>query len=602
MTRVNIWALLALYLVTLMLVLGIDIMHMRPDEHLVYFFTRRDLPFLVNYLATQDSHPPLWFSSFWLWQQLAGTSEWAGRFYSVLLNMLTLSLVYRLGRRWFGASRYGVFAVLLLGSSAFYFTYVLEIRPYSFILLLVTLSMWTFQRWLTRRTWRTAAYYGLTVVAMLYVHYFLFVLLLIQALYALFYILTKQLGWRVIGQGILAAVVALVIWLPWLPWAFNQIANVRQAEEMGGNERGLLGAGSTTLPTSWTTVNDLAALATNGLTLLYIALLLIGLIYLWRNANYLLALLWAIGVPALSLLINPLIAIYTPRYVVYMTVGVALAVGASLASLPLPRLRIPALLVVVALSSWFLPQHLPEGRTPYRDLFREVSAQAQPDDVIFFDRSADAGTRFVRWQIDAYLDPQLSSNRVQSVAEAQRYRRVWYVTADWFNPDERANFEAIEASHPLQYVAGDCTSNWCYLLQLLEAPPLVAPIIFGDTLLFHGMDRLVVRGDSLDFRLWWTVTQPPSDDLSFSLQLLDATGVLVAQSDGSVRDQYHNLEPVPTSQMKPDRFYIDHQSIDITGLPPGDYNLALVVYQPWDGVRLITPDHDMLTLTTVTIQ
>ena len=478
-TRDWLLALVLVYGVGILLVMGIRLMHMHPDEQLAYFFTRRDLPFLWWYLGAQDTHPPLWFSSFYIMRHLFGDSEFVARFYSVLLSFITLSLVYQLGRRWFGAARYGWFALAALGVNAFFLYYALEMRPYALIMLLATASMWLFQRWLARRTWRAAVYYGVAVAAMLYVHYFLTVLIMAQALYLMVaWWLLPAAGarpqpprdrlLRLAGQGVLAAGVALLLWLPWLPSAFNQVANLRRVETLGGNQRGIVGAGTTTVPTSLQAVVDLAQTATNGFAPLYVVILLVGAFFLWRRANFWLALVWAVGAPALSLLINTVAAIYTPRYVVYMVVGLCVLVGAALAVLPIGRLRWLLLAAFMALNLLAVPGQFP-NRTPYRDLFQRVTAAAQPGDVIFFDQSS-ADTRFVQWQTRHYLRGGLRRNRVLTVEEALEHKRVWFVTDDWFNPQVRENFDRIEATHPLQQVYGDCTSDWCYLIQLLEAP------------------------------------------------------------------------------------------------------------------------------------
>ena len=75
--------------------------------------------------------------------------------------------------------------------------------------------------------------------------------------------------------------------LSWLPFAIFQVLHVRRAEVSGGNERGLLGAGSTTEPTSLEAVLHVSRLATNGQILLYIVLILIGAWVLWRKAHWL---------------------------------------------------------------------------------------------------------------------------------------------------------------------------------------------------------------------------------------------------------------------------------------------------------------------------
>ncbi len=51
---------------------------MRPHETLVYVFTRFDIPYAVNYLATRDIQAPLWLALFWIWRHvLAGDTEFA---------------------------------------------------------------------------------------------------------------------------------------------------------------------------------------------------------------------------------------------------------------------------------------------------------------------------------------------------------------------------------------------------------------------------------------------------------------------------------------------------------------------------------------------
>ena len=593
-------ALILLFLVTVFLITGIDRMHMRADENLVYDFTNRSLPGLVQFLAEQDVHPPGWFSSFWAWRQVAGDSEFVARVYTALTSMLTLAIVYQIGRRWFGAARYGWFAIVLLGVNAFFFVHALEIRPYGHIMLVAAVSMWAFQRWLTRRTWHSAVYYALTLPAMLYIHYFLFVLILVQVAYFLvFQRLTRQLLRQAAGIVTLAG----LLWLPWFPAAVYQILHLRASDTSGGNERGIIGSGATTIPTTWGAVENLAQLASNGLVWLYLALLLAGGYFWWRSANYRLALVWALLAPAVSLLLNFVLAVYLPRYVVYMVIGLALVIAAGLGRLH-HYVRVPALVGVAALSLWFLPSQLPHDRIPYRDLFRQVSAEAKADDVIFFDTGGLGRDGLVRAQIRRYMDPALFGRRVSSLEEAAQHRRVWYVThQEWFTDMTRERFAQLEQTHPLQEVIGRCDRDWCYLLQLMEAPPNDKPVLFGDALAFMGVDVDEVSAGAIDVRLWWTVETPVSLDYSIGLHLLNENGELVAQHDGAPIDQYSG-EPVQTSTFEPGKIVIDARKVALpAGLPPGVYDLTLIAYQSWDQVPLLLPGgEERLLLETITVE
>lgn len=595
-TRAWVSAVIIIFLCAVILITGIDAMHMHADESLTFDFTRSEWRYLVTYLAEQDSHPPLWFSSYWLWRQLVGDSEFMARVQSAFYSLLALAIVYRIGRDWFGAPRYGLYAAALLGVNAFFFVYALEIRPYGLIMLLVSASMWTYQRWLTRQSSRWAFYYAVTVGLMLYIHYFLFVLMLVQAAYFVLRLPSR----RLIIQGLGVAALIFLIWLPWLPFAAWQVMHVRSAEMAGGNERGVIGAGTTTETTSIEAALRLARWATNGQVILYAAILIVGAIYLWRQESYRLALVWGIGVPAAAMLVNLLVAVYTPRYVVYLIVGLAIAAGASLAVLP-RRIRLPVLTAVIALTFWSLPQYIPV-RVPLRDLFRQVAAAAQPEDAFFFDRGGITDP-FVRNQARRYLGLDLWDRRIGQLEQALPNRRIWFVSGEEWRTDKvRTDFARIEQSHPLQQVIGRCDRDWCYLLQLLEAPPNADGTLFGDSLNFHGIDIDSITADVLSTRLWWTVDQTPPLDYSIGLHLLNSEGMVVAQSDGPITDWYSH-QSVQTSQMQPGKIYIDARTLALPpDLPAGGYQLALVVYQSWDQARLTLPDGtDYLVLDTVQV-
>lgn len=574
---------------------------MHPDEALVYRFTREDLAHTVTYLAEQDTHPPLWFSFFWVWRQLVGTSEFAGRLQAVLFSLIALAVVYQTGRKWFGAPRYGVFAMVCLAGLTLFFQYALEIRPYGLVLLLASSSMFSFHRWLTLGRLRWGVVYSITVAAMLYVHYFLVMLIILQALVFAGWFLRHPSRKRA-GQAVVVVGVAFLLWSPWFPSFLNQVKNLRNAELSGGNARGAIGAGTTTVATSLEAVWELAQVATNGQALLYGLVLLLGLVLLWRRANYRLALLWAFGVPAISLLINTVAAVYTPRYVLNFILGLALALGASLASLP-PRVRWLALAGFAAISLWALPSQLPKDRTPYRDITATFAASARAGDALFYDRVYEDDVVW-KFAVAQYFKPDWGGYRVQTVEEAQAARRVWFLTTDWLNPEVQANFHAIEATHPLRQVIGDCNRYWCFLIQLLEGAPLATPRTFGDQIAFWGIDIYSINADAIKTRLWWRVDAAPVMDYSIGLQLLDSSGNLIAQNDGPIR--LDGQTTINTSQLEPGKTYMDRRDIRLpAGIQPGVYQPVLVVYDWQTGQRLPvttdSTDEDYLLLENVVI-
>jgi 4-amino-4-deoxy-L-arabinose transferase-like glycosyltransferase len=585
-----------LFLIAVYLVHSIPFTYMHPDEYLVYFFTRKDVQFTVDYLATWDTHPPLWFSFFWVWRQFVGEAEFLGRVQAVFFSLIALAVVYQIGKRWFGAPRYGLFAMAVLGVSALFCQYAVEIRPYGLVMLLASLSMYSFQRWLTSAKWRYAIFYAVIMALMLYVHYFLIMMILAQGVY----FLLSRPSRRLFGQAVSVVVLAFVLWSPWFPSAMGQVGNLRKQEILGGNVRGVVGAGTTTQPTSLEAIVKLADIASNGQVALYGIVFIFGLVMLWRRQNYRLALMWAVGVPVIAFTINTVAAVYAPRYILNFIIGASLVIGAGLATLP-GRWRWLALVGFTAVGLWAVPSQLPKDRIPYRDLFQNASKQAKIGDVVFFDHT-DLSDNFVRWQINHYLRDDLRASRVTKLDDALKARRVWQMTAEWASPDVQANFAALAKTHSRQDGWGQCNVNWCYIVQLLEAPPWSAPQVFGKAMPFWGTDvDSISRETGIQTQLWWRADQPTSINYSIGLYLLDGSGKLLSQADGPIH--HFGQQLVETSQLEPSKIYIDHRTIALpSGLAAGTYQLALAVYDPATGERLKLADGaDMLLLDKIQI-
>ena len=594
------WAVLFIFLVVAFQATNIPNVHMHPDEELSYRATQGTLADTLNWqMSFQDNQAPGWFVSFWAWRQLVGDAEYTSRIMGMLMTVITLAISYRLGRRWFGNGA-ALAAIAVLGANHFFFTYSLDIRMYPLAMLSAALSMWMFDRWRLNPTWRNTIAYGLTIALMLYVHYLLVFLLAGQTL---FLILCQRLNRRLALGGLATLLLGFLIWLPWFPTFVSQVIGLRNVEAASGTGRGVAGIGVSTLVTSLETIGQLLDTATSGLPWLYGVALLLGLVTLWRQAGFRLALVWGLGVPAIAFVANLVAGVYAPRFVSHTAIGLALAIGASLLVKP-SRLRLTAAALFVALNLLAFPSQFP-ARVPYRDLYLQVSELTRPGDVMLQLKGGE-GDGFVDWQIGHYLPPELAVARTSEAVGAAGARRIWFMTADIFDEQVEADFAFLEPTHPVQTVIGDCDRAWCYVIQLMEAPPWTGAQVFGESvsepiLPFWGLDIDGVSTTSIDTRMWWRVEQTPERDYSIGLHLLNAEGMLVAQSDGPI--QHYGAETVPTSTMEPERIYIDFRSLILPpDLPAGTYDLAVVVYQPWDGARLSLPEGiDYVMLDTLTI-
>jgi len=61
-------------------------------------FQQPDIPSVAAFVASNERHPPLYFIAIWLWAHVAGTGEFALRYFSLWLVTLSVPLVFALGR------------------------------------------------------------------------------------------------------------------------------------------------------------------------------------------------------------------------------------------------------------------------------------------------------------------------------------------------------------------------------------------------------------------------------------------------------------------------------------------------------------------------
>jgi mannosyltransferase len=179
-----------------------------------------------------DGAPPLFYVLLHFWMQVAGTSEIAVRALAGLLSVATLPLAWLAGRRVgrAAAQRYGLgpavadrtalAALLLFASSPYAIRYASEARMYSLVVFLVLAFGLLLVRAVERPGWGRWVPLGLTTVAMIYTHYWTFLLLGSVA---------AGLAWKIRQlrespaqrRPYLCALVAMLVsgllFVPWLP-------------------------------------------------------------------------------------------------------------------------------------------------------------------------------------------------------------------------------------------------------------------------------------------------------------------------------------------------------------------------------------------------
>ena len=151
----------------------------------------------------------LYYSILRPWSLVAGTSEWALRFPSVVAAMIAAALVVVLGRKLF--DRWvGLVAGLLLATNPFVVQWSQQARGYTFLLALATLATLLLLRALESGTRREWALYGLAFAAVIVWHPVGGLLLV-----APHAVLAYQRRDRILPHGLLAAVLVCALGVPW---------------------------------------------------------------------------------------------------------------------------------------------------------------------------------------------------------------------------------------------------------------------------------------------------------------------------------------------------------------------------------------------------
>jgi mannosyltransferase len=204
------------------------------DETVSAHLASKSLPDLIAHTA-RDIHPPGYYILLHLWTRLAGDTEFALAFLSVVFGMLLIPLAYALARRLLGRA-VALWAALLVAISPFNLWYSQEVRMYTLGAALGLVTLWcalriadqinksTIQQTSkpTERRWLVG--YVLAAVAGLYVlYYFGFLLVTLNLLVIGYFLLNRR--YRRLGIWLLAQVAVLVLYLPWLPIAWRQATN-----------------------------------------------------------------------------------------------------------------------------------------------------------------------------------------------------------------------------------------------------------------------------------------------------------------------------------------------------------------------------------------
>lgn len=607
-----------LWLLLLLLVWGawlwnLNLGSLSFDESATYFVAYRPFGEILHYLrGAAQEHPPVYYLLIRGWMGLTGTSEFALRYFSLLVGMLVVAVGGWLGRlvgqrygekgRWLGL----VTAVFLATTPGMAF-YARDARMYSLITLWAMLAAGLLLRdWLGANHWpRWTAVFTLGLIngLGLFTHYYFLFFLIVQPL-----LLLASRRWRPFwlwsGTHSLPALVGLA-WL-WLSSGLQTmlIATFRGAtlgqpslREMAALLRKLLSSSFSTPPTYFVP--------------LIVLLLALGILVAWRRNG-------VVGLWLLLLLIVPLVAAFLvprepqPRYLNYLLPFIALTL-AHFTQLPRYLLsrwrRVGGLLTVlsVAAVAWLLGMAglrpvLTAVKSRYGDAVQLVSDQQRPGDQVLF---------YGPWQeipfhyynpgnmppitlLPPYAPPLLDTATAEPILSQllPQVQRLWVLptAVDTIDPDHVGWRWLRQHAHAVWQEPDFAL----YLPPLpADAPTTEMGLVFGDLVRLEQVaveGEAVAAGEAVRLGLSWRFLQPQSPPIALQLSLMQGerqlwqTADFVLENDGSQTT------------------FLDREGLLVpSGAPPGEYSLRLRLVDEAQGVVLAVDGAETAVLQTIQV-
>ncbi|MCL4396022.1 MAG: glycosyltransferase family 39 protein, partial [Chloroflexi bacterium] len=209
------------------------------DEGWSVWLSQKDLAWIALRTAS-DEHPPLHYWMLHVWNALAGTQAFAGRFLSVAFGLLTVALLYRIGKR-IGGTWVGVLAALLLAVARFHIWWSQDIKNYTPSIFFAFAALWfgldllaesnssdsraaapksRLALYILSPTTQSIFAYGFFAALAMWTHYLAALVLLSLNVYALAVVVQESVRLRrlssVLWPWLAANALAAALFAPWL--------------------------------------------------------------------------------------------------------------------------------------------------------------------------------------------------------------------------------------------------------------------------------------------------------------------------------------------------------------------------------------------------
>ncbi len=598
----------------------LDLYALRGDESFTVLLVQKPFAEMWDTIRLSEPHPPLMYLLLRGWVLLAGSSEFAARYFAVFWGVLCVPLIYQLARRLFRqefGERVALVAALLLAVNPFQVWYSQDVRDYTLWPALSLLALCFFWKWLDAvqsprtRSWRRTllplALFASAELAALYTHYYeAFLALALNA-----FVLARY--WR--RREILA------------PWVGAQLAlaalYLPYALLLSNRALAYVGSGAIGVPLwdvwqqtfSAFVLGDTLDPSVRNLLWAPLALALgVSLIALWRcereRAHFLLA---YFGVPSIAIFaLSQFRPLFFPRYLAVVASAYYLAFAYGIGALAprgradstrVERGRLPgpwrwtaaaAGLAVfgaaacLALANYFgNPAY---AKAPdWRGLAQAIADNAKPGDVIVQNFPETSLIYYNRSGLPISMMPPryaADANTPKGLTKLNnQYARIWFIPAaeGFWDPD--GYVETWLARHD------DLLSETrvgTFRLQLYSTPhafeAAVEPLDAEVGGYFRVAGYRLERGEStVRLVLYWQTVKTPRRDLDILVRLLSGVGgATLAQGEWPLKEDY------PANQWQPGEIIVGRYDLSTN---PEAAAISMEVYDPVSERRLqIRPD------------
>ncbi|MCB9438153.1 MAG: glycosyltransferase family 39 protein [Anaerolineales bacterium] len=538
---------------------------------------------VVDRWVAVDVHPPLFFVALNLWRQFTGDSIFELRYFSVLVSLIGVALMYRLGRAMYSV-RAGYLAAFLFGVHDLVIVLTHEVRHYPAQQTMSALTLWLYWRFWQRPTRQRGIAFAVGGAALLYTHYWGALVLLGIGLHML---ITR---WRTLKPYMVASVGVGLLYVPWLPVIAHQMTTERP--------EGLPHA----LENSWTVYKTIAYQVVGIPELFWLTVAVVGTLGL------------------LSIPRRPSPAGILPMLVIVVTVGVSIALNSRYPSLSFRSVAviIPALLALVGgtvaqfrpreqgvVVAFIVVQSLaitgaqPLQRPPWPEVGRMIAEHSTSDDVTVLDVDTD------KEALQYYLEYSGATVRWMAYDDLrvdEATTGLWLAKFGYFGLDKFGNPGAVD-SRPLIEALGFIPTapaiEWPLYpdgrpiaLYRYDRPPQSDPLTRYGAVLDLMRATVAIHEQEVVVNLLWRPVLGLDTNYTVSAFLLTEDGRLAVPS----HDSYPLEGESPTVDWEAGGYYFDSHRLDKP--MAGRYQVGVKVYYftTGDGSQLeIVPLADCAT-------